>query len=338
MNHNGHLPELWELEIQNAAQDIRLRVLEHILQNNGGYLSQACSSAELFAALYLKIMHLGPSQAPLIPAPFAGVPGRANPDFFNGGAYNGPQAPDYDRFIFSPAHYALVLYATLIQVGRLDPSGLALFNQDGSTIEMIGAEHSPGVETTTGSLAQALSQAGGIALGRKLKGERGRVFVLMTDGEFQEGQTWEAVQALSHYKLDNLYVYADINGQQCDGPMEGVMTIEPLQARLEAFGARVFSVDGHNIQALVQPSQLPPDGRPTFVLAYTDPTRGIPLLNERRPVLHYLRFNNQAEHARYQEIYNHLLRQKSVRQLHLAQLQRQIEDYMMLVNGAALPN
>ncbi|NJL92953.1 MAG: transketolase [Anaerolineae bacterium] len=326
---------IWKTEIQAAADSIRLRVFGHVMKNNGGYLSQACSSAELFAALYMRIMHLGPSSTPLIPHPFMGVPGPANPNFFNGGDYNGPKAPGLDRFIFSPAHYALVLYAALIEVGRLAPEGLEMFNKDGTTLEMIGAEHSPGVATTTGSLAQALSQAGGIALGRRLKGESGRVFVLMSDGEFQEGQTWEAVQALSYYKLDNVIVYADVNQQQCDGPMTDVMNIEPLTSRLESFGARVFAVDGHDIDALVEPAELAPDGRPTFVLAYTDPTRGIPLMNDRRPVLHYLRFKDGAERTRYDEAYTAMLKQDIKKRQHLRQMRLHLEAFEKLTSNGS---
>jgi transketolase len=144
----------WQEDTRAVADRIRVRVLDHVLSHNGGYMSQALSSAEIFAMLYTRILRLGPSTAPMIPQPFAGVPGADNPDFFNGGAYNGPKTPEYDRFIFSPAHYALVLYTTLIEVGRLAENGLDQFDKDGSTVEMIGAEHSPGVETTTGSLAQ----------------------------------------------------------------------------------------------------------------------------------------------------------------------------------------
>jgi transketolase len=289
-----------------VAQRIRKRVFEHVMRHGGGYLSQACSSAELFAALYGRVMHLGPSEAPLRPAPFTGVPSRDHRDYACGGAYNGPRAPDLDRFVFSPAHYALVLYAALIEFGRLAPEALDEFNRDGSTVEMIGAEHSPGVETTTGSLAQAISQAGGIALGRRLEGEPGRVWVLMSDGEFQEGQVWEAVQALVHYRLDNLGVYADVNDQQCDGRMDEVMGVGSLAERLAAFGARVFDVDGHDLEALAAPAELAPDGRPLFVLAHTDPTRGVPLLKERAPNLHYLRFASEAERERYQRAFEAL--------------------------------
>jgi transketolase len=197
-----------------------------------------------------------------------------------------------------------VLYAALIEFGRLAPEALEAFNRDGSTVEMIGAEHSPGVETTTGSLAQAISQAGGIALGRRLKGEPGRVWVLMSDGEFQEGQVWEAVQALVHHRLDRVAVVADVNGQQCDGAMDDVMSVGSLGQRLAAFGARVFEVDGHDIDALAAPAELEPDGRPLFVLARTDPARGVPLMNERAPNLHYLRFVSDEEQARYQAAFD----------------------------------
>lgn len=290
--------------LQTTADQIRRRVFEHVMKNGGGYLSQACSSAEIFAALYGRIMALGPSQAPLVPAAFPGVPNANNPNFVSGGAYNGARTAAFDRFIFSPAHYALVLYAALIEVGRLAPEALEMFNQDGSTMEMIGAEHSPGVETTTGSLAQAISQAGGIALGRKRKNEPGRVWVMMSDGEFQEGQVWEAVHALVHYQLDNVGIYADMNGQQCDGGMDSVMNIEPIREKLEAFGARAIEVDGHDLDALCAPATLEPDGRPLFVLARTNPTQGISVLAERAPNLHYLRFASDEERQRYQAIFD----------------------------------
>ncbi len=283
------------------ADNIRLRVFEHTLANNGGYLSQACSAAELLAVLYGGAVRLAPVDAPLVPPPFRSVPGRDDPGFA-GAVYHGATGPDLDRLVISPAHYALVVYAALIEAGRLDDRALASFNADGSTVEMIGAEHSPGFETTTGSLSQALSQAGGIALGRRLKGESGRVVVFMSDGEFQEGQTWEALAALSYHRLDNVTVIVDVNGAQCDGPMDAVMTIEPLADRIAAFGASVTRVDAHDVPAL-QAALAERTGKPHVVLAYSDPTRGIPLLAERRPVLHYLRFTGPDEKARYEQAY-----------------------------------
>lgn len=289
----------WQAEAYRVAQAVRRRVLEHTLRNNGGYLSQACSAAEVLTTLYLRVMNLGPSLGPLDPKPFSGVPGPHNPHSFTGGAYNGPRAPHFDRFIFSPVHYALVLYAVLIETGRLGANALEQFNRDGSTVELIGAEHSPGHEVTAGSLGQALSQAGGIALARRLRGDSGRVWVFMSDGELQEGQTWEALQALAYYRLDNLGVVLDANGQQCDGRMAEVMNIEPAAERLRAFGAAVFEVDGHDVDALATAAETPTGGRPRVVIARTDPCRGIDLLRERSPRLHYVRFKDPAERAAY---------------------------------------
>jgi transketolase len=292
----------WQANVLKGASRVRTRVLDHTIKNNGGYLSQACSAGEVLVTLYNKTMKLGPSQGPLCPPLFAGSPGIGNRAYQTGAAYNGPHEPALDRLYFSPVHYALVLYSVLIEVGRLDENSLDQFNKDGSTMELIGAEHSPGHEVTAGSLAQCLSQAGGAALARRLKGETGRNFVFMSDGEFQEGQTWEAVAALSYHKIDNLLVYVDVNQQQCDGEMERVMSLGSLADRLSSFGARVFEVDGHDPEALNQPAELAGDGRPVFVLANTDPCHGIELLRERSPKLHYVRFKNQAETARYQAV------------------------------------
>jgi transketolase len=278
------------------AENIRYRVFAHVMTNNGGYLSQACSAAELLATLYT-VANLAPLASPKIPEPFKQVPGKGAA-YLNGGDFHGEMGPDRDRIVVSPAHYALVVYAALIETGRLEESALDQFNKDGSTVEMIGAEHSPGFESTTGSLAQALSTAGGIALGRKIKGESGLVYVFMSDGEFQEGQTWEALQALAFHKLDNVRVIVDVNKGQCDGPMSEVMNIEPLSLRIRAFGCSVESVQGHDISTLAA-ALTKPTGKPHFVLAYTDPVRGVPVLNERAPNLHYLRFTGEEERQRY---------------------------------------
>ena len=357
-----------DLSVMAVADRVRRRVLEHTLRNNGGYLSQACSSAEILATLYLRVMRLGPHQGPAVPRPFAGVPSASNPNAFTGADYNGRKHPELDRFIFSPVHYALVLYSLLIELGRLAPNALEQFNQDGSTVELIGAEHSPGHEVTAGSLGQALSQAGGIALARRLRGDTGRVWVFMSDGEFQEGQTWEAFTALAHHRIGNLGVYIDANAQQCDGAMADVMTIEPLADRLRAFGAEVHEVNGHDAEALAapalarvsdshppatyasangpsanepsanglaashrsrgphskppssaqphptadpasralhDPSRTPVAERPLVVIARTDPCRGVELLRERAPKLHFLRFKSADEFDAYEDLLEH---------------------------------
>jgi transketolase len=165
-------------------------------------------------------------------------------------------------------------------------------------MEMIGAEHSPGMEATTGSLGQALSIGIGRAMARKRRGRRGRMWVMLSDGELQEGQTWEAFLTAAHHRLDNLGVYLDANGSQCDGPIEQVMGVEAIADKLRAFGWRVHEVDGHDVQALATPAEEPPDGRPMIVLARTRPWQGIPSLRARAPSFHYIRFRQgEAEQA-----------------------------------------
>lgn len=298
MSRNDGSPA-WLGEVAKAAFGIRKRVMEHTIANNGGYLSQACSAAEILSTLYLKSMRLGPSVSPMVPPPFPGVPARGNKAYFTGGGYNGAGKAGQDRFFLSPAHYALVLYAALIEAGRMAPEALAQFNKDGGTVEMIGAEHSPGFEMMGGSLAQTLSQAAGIALAKKRRGDPARVWVFLSDGEFQEGQTWETIQAMSHYGLDNMLVYVDMNGQQCDGKTCDVMSIDPLDGRIGAFGGRAFVVDGHDPAAMDALAGLPPDGRPLFAICRTDPCRGVRVLEARRPKLHYVRFTSEAEREEY---------------------------------------
>ncbi len=287
--------------VKEIASGIRRRVLEHTIKNNGGYLSQACSSAEIFAALYTGVMKLNPVARPIKPGPFCGTPSAANNAYSPGYLFNGAHTPESDRFILSPTHYSLVLYAALIETGRMDASGLDDFNKDGSSVEMIGAEHSPGMEVMTGSLGQGLSQAIGMALGRRMKGETGRTWVFMSDGEFQIGMVWEAFQFMSHYKMDNIGIYVDVNKQQCDGSMDTVMCIDPLEDRLKAFGAIVRRVYGHNTDELAAVSRTKSPGKPLVVLAETCPWQGIDILKSNAPKLHYVRFRNEEEKMMYED-------------------------------------
>ena len=291
-------------QVEDVAMAVRRRVLEYTIKNNGGYLSQACSSAEALSTLYLRALNLGPSIAQPIPGPFRGSPGPGI-DAVTGEGYNGDfNDPGFDRLIFSPVHYAVVLYSLLVELGRLDLAAFESYNKDGSRVELIGAEHSPGMACTAGSLSQALSQAAGIAYARKLKGHTGRVIVYMSDGEFQEGQTWEAVEAMVFHKIDNLTAVVDVNGQQCDGKMEEVFNMGSLLEKLAAFGAAVTEVDGHNVADIERAvnSHDSPSNRPKFVLCQTDPCRGFPLLKERAPKLHFIRFKNGEEIEKWTKI------------------------------------
>jgi transketolase len=282
------------------AAAIRRQVFEHTMRHNGGYLSQACSAAEILATMYGEVLQLGPSIAPAVPRPFAGTPSAANPHSFTGAGYHGAFEADKDRFFISPAHYALVVYSALVVLGRLAPEGLEQFNRDGSSVEMIGAEHSPGMEVTTGSLAQGLSMAAGLAWARRRRGESGRVWVFMSDGEFQEGQTWECFAALKHHHIENLRVIVDVNAQQCDGAMKEVLDLGDLAQRLRAFGADVHSVDGHDIEAIKLAAREPATGRPLVILAQTSPYQGMDFLQRRFPRLHYVRFKSEQERIELQ--------------------------------------
>ncbi|MBW3095994.1 1-deoxy-D-xylulose-5-phosphate synthase N-terminal domain-containing protein [Pseudohoeflea coraliihabitans] len=294
----------WVAAVEQAANNIRKRVLGLTIKQNGCYLSQALSSAEILSTLYLKSLNLGPSEAAFVPGAFAGVPGTPNGHpAGHGGRYNGPGNGDWDQFIISPAHYAVVIYAALVEAGRLSEDCFDSFNTDGSTMEMIGAEHSPGFVMTTGSFGQALSQAGGVALGRRLKNETGQVVVFLSDGEFEEGQTWEAIQCLAHHKLDNVKVIADVNGQQVDGLTKDVMNIEPLESKIRAFGGSVCVINGHDPVAIDEALGQSEAGKPHVVLCYTETDRGIPLLTPRKPHLHYVRFHDDAEVQAFREFH-----------------------------------
>jgi transketolase len=289
----------WVSETEAVARTIRARVLELTILKDGCYLSQALSSADLLATLYTRILRLEELDAPLPSEPFTGVPGSANPSP-SGGRFHGRHTPDGDRLLISPAHYAVAIYAALEAVGRLELGVLESFNTDGTTLEMIGAEHSPGFELTTGSFGQALSQSSGIALARRLRGDTGRTAVFISDGELEEGQTWEGVQAAAFYKLDSLMLFVDVNGQQVDGLTKDVMNVEPIDARFAAFGWDVRVVDGHDVEAIADTVESKTaDGRPLVVLLYTDSARGVPYLNASKPHLHYVRAKTDADHEAF---------------------------------------
>jgi len=285
---------------EEIALGIRRRVFFHTMKNNGGYLSQACSAAESLALLYNEFLKLGEPTLPKVPLPFRGVPSADNPDAFTGAGYHGPATPDYDRLFISPAHYALVIYCALIETGRMDEHALDHFNKDGSSVEMIGAEHSPGMEVTTGSLAQGLSMAAGVAFARKKRNEPGKVWVYMSDGEFQEGQTWECLAAMAHHGIDNIRVIVDVNRQQCDGAMSSVLDLGDLAGRVAAFGATCRSIDGHDLEAMRNAADSAEPGKPLIILANTSPFQGMNFLKKRFPRLHYVRFKSAEERLEMQ--------------------------------------
>lgn len=292
-------------EMQKAATRVRQNILRLAIERGGCYLGQACSSAEIFAALYMGILKLGPSIGSMEALPFPGVPGPGNMDYPKGSLYHGVVEPDKDRFFVSPAHYASVVYCSLAECGRISRAAIDKFNVDGWNMEMIGAEHSPGFECTAGSLGQTISIACGTAHARKLKKDPAKVYVLLSDGEIEEGQAWEAFQAASFYHLDNLVVFVDVNGQQIEGATKDVMNIEPLAVRLEAFGFKTVEVDGHDLQAMIDAASINHKGTPLAVLCRTSASHGIPMLEKRKPFLHFVRID-KSEMDEFKNFCDHM--------------------------------
>lgn len=275
-------------EIARAATRVRKHILRLAIDRGGCYLTQACSSAEIVTSLYMNILNIGPSLGNPEAQPFPGVPGPDNMDYPKGALYNGEATPDRDRLFVSCCHYASVIYCTLAECGRISQSAIDKFNVDGWNMEMIGAEHSPGFENTAGSLGQTVSIAAGTAHAYKLKGNKGRIFCMLSDGELQEGQDWECFQAASFFGLDNFIVYVDVNHQQLEGWTKDLMGLEPLEERFRSFGWAVERINGHDLDELERAAQVSHPGKPLVVLCDTNPAQGIAPLESMIPK-HFVR-------------------------------------------------
>ena len=296
------------LEPRKVAAGIRRRVLEETLRSGGGNISQACSMAEMFAALYTRILNITDLDEPLSPVLFPGAPSATNPGI-TGHEYNGERRPDLDRIYLSPVQCSIVMYAALAATGRMTEEGFQNFGKDGYVIEHIGEAHSPGMDISGGSLGQAIGMAAGIAMARKLKGETGRNIVILGDGECELGMTWEVIQAMVQRKLNNMVVIVDQNRQQCDGKMSLVCDVEDtIRARFEAFGCEVYEVDGHDCDVLEAVVNQRPDpaGRPRVVLAQTDPIKGIAPLADKGHRIHFVRIEDN-EKAPYEALVKEFL-------------------------------
>lgn len=213
-------------DLDQIAQSIRESIVLMLLEAGSGHSAGSLGMADVFTALY-----------------FGGVL-RHDP--------KQPDWPERDRLILSNGHICPVWYATLAESGYFSKSELMTLRKIDSRLQ--GHPHHwsvAGIENTSGLLGQGLSQAAGLALAFKLDHTKQRVFCVLSDGEHQEGQTWEAYQFASAKKLSNLTVLVDRNNIQIDGFTEQVMPIEPLNAKLSAFGWQVFEVDGHNIQSII---------------------------------------------------------------------------------------
>ena len=197
-----------------------------------------------------------------------------------------------DRFLLSHGHYAIAHYAALIEAGILPESELETYGCDDSRLPMSGmASYTPGMEISGGSLGQGLPIAVGMALALRARGSRAFVYNSMSDGELDEGSTWEAAMSAAHHRLDNLICLVDINNQQADGPSGKVLGFEPLADKWAAFGWHVQRVKGNDLPAVLQAfdaARALKDAKPRVILFDTLMGKGVPFL-EQREKNHFIR-------------------------------------------------
>jgi transketolase len=253
------------LQTQLFARAARLR--HHILTmakgKGEGYVGQGLGAADIFSVLYFHEMRHRPHEL---------------------------DWPDRDRFLLSTGHYSIVLWAALAELGVLNVDELSTYGSDNSRLEMSSTEFTPGVEMTGGSLGHGLSQAIGMALGARLSKRGFRVFNFLSDGELQEGATWEAAMSAAHFKLNNVVAVVDVNNMQADGPVCDVTTIEPVSDKWQAFGWHAQRVDGNSIPQLLQALENIKTIRdkPHVIVCDTKMGCGIPMI-EQRAKAHFVR-------------------------------------------------
>jgi transketolase len=203
-----------------------------------------------------------------------------------------PEWAGRDRFLLSHGHYAIALYAALIEVGILPRCELASYGSDDSCLPMSGmATYTPGMEISGGSLGQGLPIAVGMALGLRHTRSMAFVYNSMSDGELNEGSTWEAAMSASHHQLGNLICLVDVNNQQADGPSSAVLGFEPLAEKWSAFGWHVQRLDGNDLLAVCAAFDIARtlgEQKPRVILFDTLMGKGVPFL-EQRQKNHFIR-------------------------------------------------
>ncbi len=238
-------------QIEKKAADIRCLVLEMIARAQVGHPGGSLSVADILAALYFHVLKLEPKR---------------------------PDWPDRDRLILSKGHGATALYSALALKGYFSTSELETFGTLGSRFQVHPDRRKvPGVEASTGTLGQGLSVGAGIALGARLDRKTYRTYVILGDGEVQEGQVWEGAMFGSHYCLDNLTVILDYNNVQLMGDVPCIMEIAPLSSKWSAFGWNVTEIDGHDISQIIGACKDAEGkkAKPSIIIAKTLKGKGI---------------------------------------------------------------
>ena len=230
-------------DLRELALRIRLRAVRMVAPQGFGYLGQALSSAEQVAAVFAAAR------------------------------------PGLDRLVCSPGHYVIGPFAAAAELGLLDEAAVAGYGQNGSPVEAIGTERSPVFDYTCGSLGQGLSAALGFALSDRLRGSGARIFTMVSDGELEEGQVWEAALFAAHHRLGRLVVLLDANNSQVDGPVDSITTLEPIAAKWAAFGWHAQDLDGHDPGALTNAiAAAAHEDRPSVLVCRTSTVHGLDCL------------------------------------------------------------
>ncbi|MDO1582816.1 transketolase [Rhizobium oryzicola] len=253
------------VSLANRAWNIRRKALLMGQVQGQGYIGQALGIADVLAASYFHAL-----------------------DFRS----EDPEWEGRDRFLLSIGHYAIALYAVLMEAGILPEDELETYGMDDSRMPMSGmASYTPGMEITGGSLGHGLGIAVGMAMGLKRKRNKAFVYNLMSDGELGEGSTWEAAMSGAHHRLDNLICLVDFNNQQADGKSTEMLCSEPLPEKWEAFGWHAQRVNGNDLAAVVtafDTARALKDAKPRVIIFDTTMCKGVPFL-ESREITHFVR-------------------------------------------------
>jgi len=264
-------------ELQRTCLDVRRDIVRMIHAGGSGHPGGSLSCVELLVALYGSVMRIRPED---------------------------PDWPERDRLIVSKGHASSALYAVLARSGYFPEGDLLTFNSPGSRFQKhIDMHRVPGVEVSSGSLGQGLSVGVGMALADRMDSRARRVFVLMSDGECQAGQTWEAAMAAAHFKLGGLIGFIDHNRLQTDGAVDDIMSIHPLEDKWRAFGWGVRRVDGHDVGQIINAARAAcqTGSQPQVVVADTVKGKGISFV-ENSVAWHSRPFNDQEYQAAMEEL------------------------------------
>lgn len=238
-------------QLKTAACQIRMGIIESTHSAKSGHPGGSLSAAEMFAYLYNREMHIDPQK---------------------------PKMEDRDRFVLSKGHTAPGLYSALAYRGYFPIADLLTLRHTDSYLQgHPNMNLVPGVDMSTGSLGQGVSCAVGMAKGAKYLNKDIHVYTLLGDGEIEEGEVWEAFMFAAHYKLDNLCVIIDLNGLQIDGPTEKIMNSAPMDAKMEAFGFNVVSINGHDFDEIERAFESfhTCKNKPTAILMHTIKGKGV---------------------------------------------------------------